>query len=367
MPIKKVIPVEVTIRGKRMWRVIIPIELTNGERRTRFFKVKEDADEFARATERDRCLEFPKEFYSYQQGDQSEILKARKIAGSGPRLLAAAEYYEKHFPQIGSSLPISDLVDSFIESKEQAQLSAKYIKKFRWSLGNFRHHIGVNLIQDVSPEDVEAWINSNTWTKTTKRGALIDLGVFFSWAVERRHASRNPVLMVTKPRTSDAPPTILSPKEVRLLLNRVKVIDPGLIRYFALRIFGGLRESEAVTISPERIKAESVEVYSKKTHQRRLVTQNKPLKAWLKLGGDWPLVNLKHRIEKIYKSDPPLKIPANSMRHSFCTYSFAIHGPGRTAAESGHSEGVLHRFYKELVPVREAKEFFSILPESSVR
>jgi len=60
------------------------------------------------------------------------------------------------------------------------------------------------------------------------------------------------------------------------------------------------------------------------------------------------------------------KWPIDALRHSFCTYRFALTGDAaRTESEAGHDQAVLHAHYRALATAADAERWFAIVPGSA--
>lgn len=142
-----------------------------------------------------------------------------------------------------------------------------------------------------------------------------------------------------------------------------------MIPYLTLCLFCGLRRSEASAVTWGEVDFESgfveVKAEKSKTRQRRIVTIPENARAWLRLGGDLPAININRRWPKILNAAGLQDWNKNAMRHSFCSYHLAFHGSAaKTALEAGHSETMLFQHYRELVKADQAREYWSTKPES---
>jgi hypothetical protein len=54
---------------------------------------------------------------------------------------------------------------------------------------------------------------------------------------------------------------------------------------------------------------------------------------------------------------------ANGLRHSFCTYHFALHAnENQTAQQAGNSPAMIHAHYKGLATKADADKWFNVIP-----
>jgi integrase len=107
-----------------------------------------------------------------------------------------------------------------------------------------------------------------------------------------------------------------------------------------------------------------------KTRQRRLVVTCPALAAWLapfrqfKAGKLWSGEENRFH-EAIVELCDKAKVQrkTNALRHSFCTYHFALHAnENLTAQQAGNSPGMIHSHYKGLATKKEAQAWFAVKP-----
>ena len=61
------------------------------------------------------------------------------------------------------------------------------------------------------------------------------------------------------------------------------------------------------------------------------------------------------------KNEFGVKWPQNVLRHSYCSYSVALHGFVWTAEQADHSEAMLKKHYREVVTKEDAEKYFGIV------
>ena len=197
---------------------------------------------------------------------------------------------------------------------------------------------------------------------------------FFKFAVLRGYAATNPVQGTSKFKVPVKVPGILTPVQIRALLNGC----PNEIRAsIAIGAFAGLRRAEIGRLNWSNIKIErgfiEVSAANSKTAQRRLVAISDNLKAWLapleRATQEQRLVcqtfNVYKRLfAEALKNAKIASWPHNALRHSFASYHLAFHqNAAKTALELGHTESrMLFQRYRELVEPQEAAEYFQIAP-----
>ena len=354
-------------------RVIIPIDLRGRlGQRTKWFDSKSSAQKWATWAESLRG-DVEQELFSLPRSDLAMLLSSVRLLGNAQAVYDACKLLKSSTPD--ERLTLAQLIDQCSDSKEKAGKKDYHVKAFRSVCKKFLAGKELMLAHEVQPAHVEAWIHSDPkWSPQTKINYLTYLKSLFSYAVKRGHCRFNPAEKVERPTPEDKSPEILTVEECERLMRAAEEIDQPMIRYLALSLFGGLRPSEAQRITDENIKEGHVEVFGKRVRSknRRLVTINPTLKAWLERYPEAECMkNQRRRLDSIWKATMvsefgPLK-PVNwaqdALRHSHVSYSVPIHGARQTSMETGHSEAILFRHYRELVPRSSAEKFFQILPK----
>lgn len=374
MPKKTVEPVAVKHHGKSRWRVIVPRELNDGKRRVRFFRTKGDAEAFAGDLNRQRGGSVGI-ILAQPANVQESIVRALRTLGEAfsPRMDEAAALFIKHvMAQPRAARSVERTIAECLESKEAAGRRSRYVSQLKHSLNRFKLAFGLRLIHELTPADIERWLNTNAWGAATRRSYLTDVRTLFSFAINRGYCTENMAARVERPDYEDKAPPILTVQQTHSLLKSAMENDPPLVAYLALCLFAGIRPAEAGQLEWSDILNGYVQVqgHKAKTRRRRLVTMNPALKEWLAVGaialrGELPPVNLRKRVEHVRRM---AKIPwgHDCMRHSFASYHVALHGSAeKTALEMGHSgTATLFAHYRELVTKEDAQKFFSTTPNT---
>lgn len=356
MPKKRIEAHPTVNHGRKVWRVIVPKELNGGKRTLRFFGARSTAEQFAIGQEQLRVAKIT-------QPSLADVATFRRLAdrvGGIDTLEKAVDFYLKngHVKQV----TLAALVAECIESRRRANRAKSYLDLLDCSLNRFARDRAAKLAHEVTASEIETWLHGAQWANATKQGYLKDVRTLFSFALRKGYTTSNPALAVDMPQGDNKAPHILAVSECAALMQRVRELDSGLIPYFALCLFAGIRPSEVRRLTWAQIKEGHVEIQAAKakTKQRRLVTINPTLGAWLALKGELPPKNFRRRFRKVVAG---LNWKKNCMRHSFVTYHLPIHGIAKTALEAGHSEQILFAHYRELTTLQEAEKFWKIKPE----
>jgi len=134
----------------------------------------------------------------------------------------------------------------------------------------------------------------------------------------------------------------------------------------------GLRTSELLKLDwadLRRVEGHvEVTAQKSKTRQRRLVPICPALKQWLEqfkdcTGKIWigHEITWQQNFVKVCEGAKVVRKP-NGLRHSFCSYSYALHGEVETARSAGHSPAMLFRSYRGLATPADARRWFNTRP-----
>lgn len=363
MPIKPVKAVKVLKHGKVRWRVFKPKSLGGG---AKFFRTAKAANDFAAAQEAVRSGKAHR-VSALPEAELNAIAHAIDFVGWDriDELVTAAREYAAHNGCAPAT--VEDAIAQCIESKRKAGCRERYLGALEASLKRFQNGREKLSFREVTRGDVEDFIGAehsatgkpvSAWTR---RARWIDLRTLFSFAVARGFARENLAEKIDAVRVDKSAPEILTPTQANDFMRAVHANAPKLIPFAALCLFGGLRPNEALQVTWEDVgegDTINLSAIASKTRQRRLVTKNPTLAAWLKLGGDLPTTGPRSRVIREFLNP----WPKNGLRHSFVSYHYALHGASATAREAGHSEAILHAHYRALVTKESANEFWALTP-----
>jgi integrase len=369
MPRTEVKPHEYRHHGNTRWRVLIPRALRGAGPAKRIFASRAKAAAFANELNAGRSG-WSGRLLAMSDEDQGRLVRALDAAGSIDALERAAEAAAKS--KVTLSKPLADAVKECVATKETAGRSWQYVENLGVALRQFSAGRDTRAVSEITSAEIDTWLNGQGWSASTRLTYIRRLETFFSWCAKRGYSASDPTAAVERPTESHSPIVVLSPRDCRRLMEACRRVDPGLLPYFAIGLFAGIRPDEIKRLQAENIKGEwiHVEAAKSKTRRRRLVEIHPTLKAWLDLGGEIGWRNWRRRWRTVRLATavgdrgPERSIDWDSdvMRHSFCSYAYPIHGASWTSMHAGHSEQTLFRHYRELVTREAAEQFWAILP-----
>ena len=346
----------------------------SGELKRRFFRTIGEAKTFAQQRETE-LLDQGREALNFPSEARVEALECQKLlAPFGKRLRDAATFYAAHLKQSSASCTVASAFAEYYSKKVSAGVSRNYLNHLRSIIG--RGFVGSlpseRLVSEITEVECEAWIDSNPKLSNRSRNAkLKHLSAFFNWCKNRKLCAENPTREIEFRPEVDSEIGILSPEEVRALLEAA---DPQLLAYVAIAAFAGIRKAEIHRLDWSEIDLQDgfieVPAAKAKTANRRLVKIQPCLDAWLRpiarqSGPVVAISDLWIRLRKLRARAGLTKWPQNALRHSFASYHLAhFKQPQELQMEMGHSgPGMLYKHYRQLVRSPDAAAYWSIFPQ----
>jgi integrase len=285
-------------------------------------------------------------------------------------------------------------VEQFIEGRKlrtvakdgkRPQLSPSWHYIVAMWLREFARTFPGHAVCDLSREHLTAYVNGHSdVSPRTRNSRRATVKQFLKWCVERDFLPANHRLLVADGMVKEIEDggeiEFHTPKELRMMLDCAcqRPEHRTLLPVIALGGFAGLRLQEIARLTwadvwrvPGHIEIAAIKA---KTRQRRLVEIVPALAAWLQPycgceGGVWE-GTLDNFHDLFGKLRDDLGIPArrNGLRHSFCSFHFALHAnENLTAQQAGNSPAMIHGHYKGLATKAEAGKWFKIRPAKSAK
>lgn len=353
--------IPVIVHGRQRYKV--EVRSLSGRVR-RFFADRAEAVRFARQAETER-RSFGAAFSTFNAHQRAMIAEAlQRLHAAGGSLPDAVDAYLAQHPH-RERRALRAVFEEFIQAKAAAGRRPRYLAALRYSLRSLVETHGGRPMEDLTPRDLEAWLDCPTWGPGTRRSYRIDAQSLWSFAVGRGYAARNVVSATETPLLEENAPVVLSSAQCGALLQATREHSPEILAAVAVAMFAGLRHSEVLQLAPAEIGERYLEVkgHKAKTRRRRLVTICPALRAWLDAAPPLRVANLPKAFRRARLAAGIDPWPHNALRHTFASFHLALHQDAqRTALECGHSPEILFRHYRELVTREEAEAFFALRP-----
>lgn len=366
--------------GKISFRVECPVAWFN---RTAFrqFKTKDQAKGFidAQLNELERFGSLANSLSSEERLDATKAIGM--LESSGASLVDCVEFYLKHNRPVSGDIPVSELVEIFLNARKAGiggkrgrPLRQRSLDDLRARLGKFNLLFGTRLMKDMVASEIETWLHRDEWSFRTRKNFYTILHTFFEYAKAQGYRADNPMKGISRPNPEDTAPGILSVVLCEKLLETAleTELTDGLLGYLVLGMYCGIRDAELkrldwsavdlesgyVTISPKIAKARSI--------RNVAIPENALL--WLmrcnRRTGDVSPPGWRKRFDKIKVMAGIKDWPNNALRHSAGSYHFALHeDSAKTASMLGHTQdSMLFKHYRALTKKADAESFFTIVP-----
>jgi integrase len=243
----------------------------------------------------------------------------------------------------------------------------------RKQIGRFAQTFGPNMLDEVTAEDIESWIDelgfpsSGTFNSYRKQ-----IRSFFE---HHRKQVKNPVDEIKSRSDAVESVGILEVPQAAALFEYARNKHPEALGRLALEAFAGLRFSSALRLEKSDINFEDkgilLPAHKIKTGRRHYIDGlPENLWPWLKKTNDacWALSNTSwmHLKSRLFVG-AGVPHPRNCLRHSFCTYHVAAHkNPGLTATILCHrNQQKLWSNYYGVATNAEGLRYFTITPATA--
>ena len=343
------------------WYVQSPIDLRTSTRPfRRWFGNKADATDYAKQLNdaRKTNLQF---FFAMHPAVLAEIAFHIKEIGYD-RAIAALRRAQQARKLSTRLAP--DVMAEFLKSKAEQQVRKNHLEVTKSILKKFLTNPVP--IGEFTREMVEEHLRGLGYKPLGTLGALKCIKSFFNWCVERDLIEESPAAKIKPPTIPRQEIKILAADDCKTLMEAAQTHCPSVIPFLALQLFGGLRAAEAARVRKDNIKHDHIRLVGADTKLNvvRIVPVSKQLAAWLAVKGG-KLMPLK----ECYDALIPLKkkhgvvIPKNALRHSFCSFLFALGTDiDAVAKAAGNSAEILRKHYLGLASKEDAQKFAEIMP-----
>lgn len=360
-------------------------KMVRGRRISRKFATLAQAREFA-ARVADEIATQGVESIGVSAEDRALLRTAKAICGKHD-VIEALKWWKKHFhTNPGGEKPVADVWFEFLEWLEKSGRSAGHIRNVKAAGKRFCGAFGGEALCSVTAAKIVEWLLSLGVSPKTQRNFRGDICSFFSFAknVKGYIAEIPDVDARALTRLKKSPVEILTAEKSEILLRGIESESPEFLPYYALRLFAGLRASEA-----EKMRWEWID-FAKRSI---LVPGFFDGKRVCKTGEDWLLLPeiipetvfawlaaARGTAKKALGAIPvpghtrqetvsrKFSIPRNALRHTFATMHLALtRDEGKTCLATRHTNlGTFRSHYRGVnQTAEEAAAFWALRPRSS--
>jgi integrase len=287
----------------------------------------------------------------------------------------------RHHRKAGPKRTVREAYEELLQSRrDKGSRENTTIKDIKRLLRPFVETYGDKAIQQISPEELSAWLRENSRSVRQRHKNRTQLSGLFNLALKNGYLITNPVARIPAPKLVKSGRTeILTVSETRALMASAENEKPEMVPYFALCLFAGIRpghpDGEMGRLDWDDIDFKLREIYirpevAKRDIQDRVIRMSENLIAWLlpyrKERG--PIYFTDYSRRRIIKN-AGVRWVNSIMRHSFGSYHLGRYqNSGDTAEQMGHQgDKMLFKHYRRALSKSEDTdpgEFWAIFPDS---
>lgn len=370
---------------------------SKGKRKDHYFTNETEALAFAK-TQNQELGKLGSDFGFVSEEERAALAFWRTFAADAaptpPGLLSVLQDFKTSWVAAKASVSVRDAVAKFLAHQKADSASSRHLASLRSRLGRFSAENGDALVSSITTPIFLDWLNGllakradrpgKALSPVTRHNLTRSIRSFFSFAIDQGWTLANPIPAPKRSKNRAAKlatrsaPAILLPADISKFLEAVRAKAPGLVAFWALKFFAGIRDAEAARMDWSMINLKTAEIHLPatlaKTAEARTVKIRPNLKAWLEAfakesGKIAPGETTRKRgFKKALETLPGFKFPPNAARHSFGTYHlYKFRKAGETALQLGHkgNPAMLHEYYKNPAAEKFASAFWKILPEAA--
>lgn len=384
-------------------KIVYQLDLGEGPGQRTTYKTKGEAEAELKKEEQRRA-KFGRVMDGITSVELAEIVNARdRLREADATITEAVEFFLQHGRRLKERLLLPELVKRFRNSRIDLELSDSYVTQLKTSIGSLARMYPLTQAHDLTPKDVQAWIQSGGWEAKTRNNYLGDVSSMYEWALlpTQGYARVNPCVDIERaPKKRRGKTAAHTAEQAELMLRAAHGRqDWRMLAYLVVTLFGGLRpEAEAID---QKLLWSDVDLHERHIHLTEQVVKTGPGRtvdltenavAWLKLipedlrktGPVVPDQNWKeswtrfrHALgwrvvtEKVRQKRYLPKVEAvhgewanDVNRHTYASMHYAHHqNEALLQVQMGHrSAKMLHEHYRAVRTRKEAAIFWGLKP-----
>jgi len=247
----------------------------------------------------------------------------------------------------------------------------------RHLLNDFERVFGSELLDNITAIDLAAYWNAERprrtdgkrrfWAESSKASSFRYLQMFWNWCLKNQKCTSNPLALAERPKVTRSAPKVLGVEQVKALLENASTgvhraeYGEYMRAYICLSFFAGLRTSECLGMTIDRLDWEEGDIHVPKGKTgERFVTMTEAFKrnmrgisAW-----KWPLWrNFYKARRELVKRAGIGEWPRNAARKTFISAYLAVtKNAPELAHQVGHNRDVemINRVYARRIKTSEA-------------
>ena len=300
-------------------------------------------------------------------------------------ILEASDFFVRNSIRSELQRTVPEVLEEFIASKRQDNLSDRYVTDTHWRLKRFAAAFKIG-ITHIRTRDIEDWLRSLGVGARTRNNYRTLISTMFTYARKRGYLPKDrahEVVDVERPKVRGGAIQVFTPSE---LAEMMAVAEGQAAVAVAIGAFAGVRSAEILRLNWEDFNWEEDVIDlgcdQTKTASRRLAPILPALRAWLephkKPHGPVLRYSLPVCLAEAFKSvakkvtvrrqeaDPeaaPFVWKHNALRHSYASYRMAeVQDAAKVSLEMGNSPQKIFNNYRKVVTKSQAAAWFGVMP-----
>ncbi|MGK0190168.1 MAG: integrase/recombinase XerD, partial [Verrucomicrobiales bacterium] len=334
MPKRTDFPIRKVEGRAKPWVIDVPPRYSESGKRERWFFATSREAEHERARLKKMREEHGASVRSLPPAVTDEAATAiRILKPTGATLLEVAREYLETWNQRQQSMTFAELWSRERDGESIQDLADRSKEQIFYIGRKILPLLGEKLVADISTEELEAVLSQICPTESSRKACIRVISKVFKRAVALDYCQRNPLDGVSRPKSQELNPEILSPTQSKRLLDTCAELDAELVPFFAIGLFAGIRPDELkrltwldVEFSENHIR---IVAANSKTRTRRFVDLESNLIEWLlpfrkAEGKVAPERNFRKRFDTVRKEAELFDCwQSDILRHSYCSHWLA--------------------------------------------
>lgn len=337
----------------------------DGKRKTRYFGLKGAAESAIKKMTRHHDAGGTAGLVMDDKARAEYFAAKQELERAGCRkgLLEIVRAYLTDNPPGNGTLKWDKALELFLGAREKRKRADRTLGNLKNRLKAYAKEYCPGTVGDLTAENIESWIDRKGISSLTARNDFAALRGFANWLVDKGHLGKSPLAKLESPHVDASLPKVFSLEECDRVLKAAKQMNA--LRYYAIALYAGLRQSEIVALPEDAIGKDHIAVIGigkKRSRTKRVVPVCPRLSSILKVTQGEPLTFDAYRHKKI-KTLAKVAWQEDILRHTWVSYRLALTGDAaRTAMEAGHDSATMARYYVNARSKVEAEAFFGAHP-----
>ena len=179
------------------------------------------------------------------------------------------------------SVAVEQAVSELIQNRQDAGRSKTLCGDLKFHLGRFANEFSGRTVASITTKEINEWLAKLNVGPVTRNTFRRDARTLFSFCCDVGYCAENPATTTTRAKEPSTEVTVLSVEDARKL---IAAASPGMLPYWAIGLFAGLRPSEITHLDWTDVDLDDalITVRSTKTGKKRFVTMQPNLTDWLR-------------------------------------------------------------------------------------